>query len=701
MQSLEHSSCRCGTAKRVGVAARWLVSAFLVAGCNFTDFSKTSAPEIDAGPFAEPACLNSGSLGDAGVTPVAHWTFNRSVEDGQWLQDDLNAHPLVAAADDADAGVAAPAKYPRINGEGQSLMLDGHQFLRGDPTTVGDRFDELYGDSANGQFTLSAWISVPARAFTSDGSSITWPILSTLSDNQNCNGYQIDLRFQKPSTDSDWATSKPELVLSYQSLGSECTLLSLHAPLDVPSWATGIGRWHHVAGTRAKVGPDRWQLALYWDGNLVRQQDPFVPLEATSSSGGERALYIGASATNATSAEQTKFREYIDDVAIFDKPLTEQQLADFVLESTTRPGPSNCRWRASEQWDKATAFDASYTEWSPLSTPEALSATIRDHDWGAGALDARILPIRNLQGYDKARLRATIPSDKAFQFTLASGDSYCTWVYMGKGKGTYEIDLHHPVNCVSSDCGFDFKQVDRASVTSEWAIPADSAGDAVVPGKRAEGDEPLTVTGLEFVPATGTREDFTAYGGVEGPLGHCWRLQAYEPESSAQWSQREDVTWGNSVSASLVGERFSGARVVADFGDRPLDISNCTDIVVQHDLTPFDDTTQSYAFIIQDEVGSWRSYLVGSKATSTTVKLDSDANASSDGSSPNSLPTSNFDKFPKWHGDSTSGLNFRKIRLLGIQKPWGFSGRVTVNVTVKGMQFNNNGSPNCERAGVN
>jgi len=680
--SVVNSLCRCGTRKRVGVAIRLLMFAALVTGCNFTDFSKTST--------AEPACLEPSVISGAGVSPVAHWTFNGAVDAGQWLRDDANGHPLVASADDvADAGVAASAPYPHINGEGQSLSLDGHQFVRSDPAAV-DQFNDLYGTQFN-QFTLAAWVSVPARVFTSDGPApFTWPILSTLND--ACNGYQLAIRFLG-------LPAEPELVLSYQAsestdAGPLCMTLSLNAPIDVPSWATGTGRWHHVAGTLSQVGNGRTQLALYWDGKLIQLQGPLESLDAALSSipDGERALYIGASAPNAASAAQTKFNGYIDDIAIFNQSLTEQQLADFVLATTTRPGPSNCRWRASEQWD-TTASSPSSAQWSGASSPDSLTVNIDDQDWGAGALDARLIPPRDLQLYDKAYLNADVPTGQAFQFTLASGDNSCTWVYLGTGSNRYTIDLTQPTNCVSSTCEVDFHRVDRASVTSEWAIPHDDLLE------RTQGKQSFIVRGLEFSPANGALPDWSAYGGVIGPLGYCWRLQAYEPDTSAKWNQGS-VLWSSSVSAILTGPTYSGTRLVADYGERPLDILNCKSIALEATLDRTSGSTSSYAFVIQDVYGSWRSYNLSQDPNVSVYNVgDLSISSSSSDNSSQTKTTSNFDGFPKT-------LDFRKVRLLGIQKPWGSNGpRSEYNATVKGLRFfdgiNGTGAPNCERAGVN
>src|SRR5512142_2043711 len=120
-------SGRCDTGKRARCASTLarvgLASALslVTAGCNFTDFSKTKPiPTPDAGLVPEPACLKSIALSDAGITPVALWTFDNKQNGGEWL-DNQGAHALAPAADPAADAGATLADYPRINGDGQSL----------------------------------------------------------------------------------------------------------------------------------------------------------------------------------------------------------------------------------------------------------------------------------------------------------------------------------------------------------------------------------------------------------------------------------------------------------------------------------------------------------------------------------------------------------------------------------------------------
>ncbi len=663
--------CAASTLASV-VRARLATVSFATAGlataCSFPDFSKTSPPPD--GPVVEPACLRSNELLDAGMpAPIAHWTFNEAQTDGHW-PDRNGMYPLVARADESPGAVVPQlAAGPRINGEGQSVNLDGHQYLRAVTTA-----DELLPE----QFTIAAWISLPARAFTSDGVPFAWPILSTLGDDQHCDGYQLEIRF-------GGAPNDPELVLSHQvgvTTGdagtSECQVSSLHAPLEVPSWATGAGRWHHVAGTLAQLGNGRAQLALYWDGKRIQLQDPLEspPEGAKPSQAGERVFVVGASALDAESAAQTKFTGYVDDVAIFDKPLTEQELKQFVLGSTTRPGPSNCRWRASEQWDKQTAFKPSYTTWLSSSS-EALSVEIDDQDWGAGALDARIEPPRDIQLYDRAYLEGDFPKGQGFQFTLASGDNYCTWTYLGRGADTYEIDLTRPVSCVSTTCQVNFHRVDRASVTSEWTIPGD--------GNREPGIETFIVRRLEFALAKGAPPGWTSCGGVYGLLGYCWRLQAYEPETMAHWRQKTAL-WSDSMSATLTGPTNSGTRVMADFGERGLDIENCERASIDALLAPTGSGSMKYALAVQDVHGSWLSYDLRQDPNTGEYHVDNFDNPSSKSES-----DQKFERFPQ--------IDKRRIRLLGLQKPWGYPGSLEIgslDVTIRNLSLLPVG---CERPG--
>ena len=146
-----------------------------------------------------------------------------------------------------------------FNGEGQSIQLDGHQFAL---YAALDDSNTLFPE----QFTISAWLSLPASEVSAPGNafSVIWPIVSTLGGSGRCGGYQLDIRVEDPAIG-------PELVLSYQfepagDAGAACNSHELIYPIDNPSWAWGIGRWHHAAGTYTQVGVNEATLALYWDG---------------------------------------------------------------------------------------------------------------------------------------------------------------------------------------------------------------------------------------------------------------------------------------------------------------------------------------------------------------------------------------------------------------------------------------------------
>lgn len=684
--------CRCGTGPS-GCGALIAACSALVGACSFTDFSGTTPPDPNV---REPACPAWASdAGDLPVaTPVAHWSFNSGSSNGSWT-DVLGRHALIASnADPLNAGGVQSAAHPRINGEGQSIAFGGQQHLQSADAAEPDLFSDA--------LTLSVWLSLPTRAFSSDHPyPLFWPLISAMSPASECRGYELGLRYLG-------ADQKPELVFTYQRPSdgdagiSECLLQSLSAEIEVPSWATGTGRWHHAASVSTVDAEGRRRTDLYWDERLVRSQSPLEPEVATSMDGSVELtrLMLGASPILWAGAKSTVFTGYLDEVAVFNQALDAAQLARFTADSTTRLGPANCRWRAIESWDE-TKFDASTADWSPGSTPQNLSLAINDYDWGAGAIDAQLAAPKNLQLYSKAVLRADIPNDRAFQFTLASGDSYCTWAYLGRGDAEYEIDLRHPLNCVSTSCELRFDHVDRASVTSEWSIPDDSSARSTNANPRREGPETFTIRGLDFVVAR-DQPSWAGYGGARGPMGWCWRLQAYEPQTNARWAQTADQ-WSTSISAFLNGPTYSGTRIVADFGERPLDISHCQSISVTATVEPRG-LNSKHALVIQDVYGSWVNWNIVAEKSPFVFALTNPSISSATelysalSPSPVALsgkPTSNFANFPPV-------MRLDKVRLIGIQKPWTDNERNDYQVTISNVEFQGpDGRPGCEIPGSN
>ncbi len=155
-------------------------------------------------------------------------------------------------------------------------------------------------------------------------------------------GYQLDLRWNAGDTN-------PSLVFSYgyqaqTDADNECQINKLEYPLILSNSAGyagwGMGRWHQIAGTYVKDSSTNLAtLKLYWDGwngnqlasSVVQGAEAAPPIHYTDYS-----LYLGANGDNSQ-----RFTGYLDEIAVFNQPLSDRELADFLTKSTSRPAPAN------------------------------------------------------------------------------------------------------------------------------------------------------------------------------------------------------------------------------------------------------------------------------------------------------------------------------------------------------------------------
>ncbi len=629
---------------------RGAILCVLAVGCDYADYTKL---ELD-----EPAC--AGVLLEPGdeVAAALHFTFDTEVEESGPFWDEAHAHSLLT-----EPGAARLSANTRIDGKGRSLELSGHQYARYEPQS---KEDPLQAQDV----TLSAWIALPSLGIPAGE---VWPILSTLVSEDACSGYELALR-RGPELAS------PELGFWYRVPTEDgCATQSLVLPLQLPSWALGVGRWHHVAASFARAGESEGLVTLYWDTEPLAANGTRLDGVLTL---GEPILYVGTNGQNAQLPEAARFTGWLDELAFFPEALRSSQIRDFALRNTTRPGPAGCRWRALETWDEV-ATKPSVATWDPeQSSVDSLVIRFDDRDWGQGVLEALLFPAKDLRLYERVVLDATIPADKAFQFTLGSGDASCTWVKQGEGRGRYTLDLTRPTNCLSSRCEAPLGPVDRARLATEWAIPWNHRDE------RSQGEQSFGLTSLGFTPNQAPAAALPSYGGALGPRGWCWRLQAYEPESSAWWTPAEPPSF-DAISVVLSGAANSGPRVVADFGEELLDLSGCVKVEIAAEFEASADVP--YSFVVQDSAGSWRSWDLSRPRAENLYEvpnLDS-PDHSSGIDDPNRTP--NFDQFPEL-------LALTRVRLLGIQKPWQFDGDRRVVVTDVTF-FDAEGNPGCERPG--
>ena len=573
--------CRCPTWTSLFVIAGTSFAVLETNGCSFADYSKSSTQSSTL----TPACAESSVIAaDAGAPEglVAQWSFDdKRGSDPPWL-DSQEQRKLTLKPD----GSIPVAALTRLNGHGNALLLDGNTFVQS------DNDETLFPDpSAGSGFTISAWISLRLEDFKPATTSATriWPIVSTLGKAEDCGGYQLDVR-SEPNVDG------PILAFSYEypagDAGATCSPPNvLKVPLRTPSWSWGFGRWHHVVATYTMLDHDQAALALFWDGARLATDTPASSTYDGSITFTDHTLYVGSNGRVAASTDGTSnYKGHIDDVSLFNRPLSDNEISIFSLASSTYPGPSNCRWNALEQWD----FDAgSLSTWNPIPTPASATLGVNDLDWGAGFLSARLIPEKDLGLFDTAYLTADVPLDgrgkaRPFVFSIAAGDDACNWVIQANGPDKYVIDLRNPSFCVSTSCSFKTDRVQWARVSSDWA--------------SAEGSFDIKVTRLEFdTTRSPDLEEQLPLGGAIGPEGWCWRPQAYDPATLASWLGPSEPSLA-AVSATLSGRTNTTVRLAADFGDQLLDLTNCRRVEVDADLPVLDPSF--FVFVLSDAYGA-------------------------------------------------------------------------------------------------
>lgn len=639
--------------------------------------SGTACPG-DAGTICEPACTVVTNV-DGGYPDslVAHWTFDGDA--GAWLESDKGVHTLTLSpgAQDSDMRYSKA----RINGNGNSLSLNGSQFAM----YAGSNIDAA---AASG-FTVSAYISMEWLGLDDAGAPSTrvMPIVSTMTSD-SC-GYQLDLRWEQ-------GDSNPSLAFSYgyqtgSNLGDVCQINELEYPLQlspVPAgdgW--GMGRWHQVAGSYIRSGSDgSATLKLYWDGKRVANEIGQAAKAAPPISYTDYKLYVGTSADNSQ-----WFKGYIDEIALFSQPLSDAELGNFLTQSTSRPGPGQCRWSAQELWDRY-APDASTASWQSDSNIEQAHVLVDDNDFGAGLLRASLVPAKDLRLYSRAYLDANLQKDKAFAFAVSNGYDSCQWLVLGvAGRQTYPIDLSKPGACYTSGCEFKPDRVDSVSIATEWVTPVMTSATPNNP-IRSPGTDNITVYSVVFEYATNPTADWSNYGGAIGPNGWCWRPLAYDLAAKAVWASDPSV---GSVSANLTGLAASSTRVTADFGSQPYRLPKNACVLIDADSN-WDNRLSdgTLAFVINDLAGSWGSWdvvlpLSGSPGPCMMQLTEAGRYYSSTN---HATP---FDNFP-------DTVDLDQITYLGFQKPYNYDTSVkgAVEVTIRSITINPDDGKNCATYGI-
>ncbi|HEY5959334.1 MAG TPA: LamG-like jellyroll fold domain-containing protein, partial [Polyangiaceae bacterium] len=359
------------------------------AGAPFTGTAFQCPRDDSPDALCEPAGVSRFDMGPVPM-PLAHWTFNPSATSDGW-QAEGSILGLVPSLSDPPELI----EYPRIDGQGGSVRMRGAKYAEVTNMT--------WPQAPNG-FAVSIWISLEHTTWKKFidpiDQTFSWQILSNHSVTNSaadCSEFQLDLRRVVQQGDF-------ELVFSCTGIDSAKPYELRYSLGDHPSWTWQTGSWHHIAVTH-RTDVRRATNELYWDEKKVASATIPVTSPLSSSLNQTSTLYVGA-ATNSGAAD---FTAYLDELAVFDRPLSEHELNSFILNSTTREGPSNVRWRAGETWDDTVNPAHSKTEWSVDDTnASAVSVKIDDQDWGAGVIQAVLPAALPLKRYRNARLEASI-----------------------------------------------------------------------------------------------------------------------------------------------------------------------------------------------------------------------------------------------------------------------------------------------------
>jgi len=632
----------------------------------------------DSGLLCVPACTDVPSEDNGfSASPVAHWTFDQPNSDtskGLTLYDESDTYALSLHPD-----TSAPheGELIRINGQGTSIYLDGHNYYAADGSAQ--------VPSIQNGGTIAALISLSHDTLpTPDaGAATIWPIISTISTNDNCSGYQLDIRID--------ADKGLEIAFSYAydspDASSDCKTASLALPVNRPSWAWNTGHWHHVAATYMPQGHQA-RVALYWDSDSPSAKISDVAWFDGRMPEYVSTLYVGTNANEANDSSHQRFKGNIDEISIFNSPLEQIELAQFSVKATTVAGPSGCRWQATESHQDGVDAGVSTAQLGDHDTNH-VQVQIHDEDWGAGAVAARLASPgtgKNLTRYSAILLtadgmNAADTPNGAFEFSLSAGDDSCTW-YVAANRtntNTYRIDLGNPDYCQSTSCQFAIKNVEWAAIRSIWEYPPSLA-------TKATNQLGYAINRLDLAMG-GSPIDPTRYGGVPGPNNWCWRTQAFQAKFDAKSSFDADAGLANSGSndkalhAILSGNKASGSAIVADFGDDTLDLSTCS-VVLDATLDPPENMPDpAYpALILQDSSGSWAQWTWDGTPVTSSDAHNQEPYAGI-------WPWQPYLYFPRFDRS--------KVTLLAIQKTWQWNG--TANLTVNGVRFvDNNGNGNCE-----
>lgn len=614
----------------------WLIAAFLLlpfSGCE-------GRATTDTLPWSCNETCNSCPQTPEPAGLAGFWRFDDSALEGVWQSADGSALNWFDCDERGGEWVAGNLSghvcgNERLGGLGGSLRLQSNGYVEAG----------LPKDLEQGSLTLTAWVSL----LRSTGQRIT--VVSVV----------------RPSCQSAWlsletADSLHRVILSVEkpvSGSDECVVEERTANLPSGFFDWGLGNWYHVAA----VVDSGDEHALFVDGSPAKMS---AATRHTSTPATRGIVAIGADPTGTEA-----FSGYIDDVALFSRALTSDELETFVTESTSV--------RSDGQYWTAWSASGSTASWKNdcrlpdlEESHEGAAVMVQNGYWSAGGVSTRVSTGHKINRLKKVTLVADIPDEEGFDFSLGSAHNAerCTWHASGTGKNRYEFSLDDVKHCdcpSSCDCSF---PVEEARIGSRW----DENGALEFSVCRVEFEwEPVDqddIDGLTLGP-----------GGMRGLNDWCWRPISYHEGASVHLDAER--TNQEQTVGTLGGGNRETAYLAADFAEgAPGDAYQLCDLSKADHITLQADMPNGFAYQLRladyNGIGlEWsRSWAPDPDHPEETFKL-CDAEVTGDakcGRGDDPIP----------HKGRSADL--RQIRYLGIQKSFELtSGEATI--TIKSIDF--------------
>ena len=545
---------------------------------------------------------------------VAFWRFDDGSTGGDWSKDLQGKMSLF--------GPKGMLVEDRLGGNGHGALFVGEDAAMG--SSVPGTLD------VSGDLTLAAWVSLPedwlAAPEGCEDQERALEIVSVVSEEHGQTRLEI----------LHVVGAAPLLRVSVDTEAGERETCA-ELPSQFGHW--GRGRWYHVAGTTG-TSP-----TLYVDGEPVAQVRCPVAERAYAS----HPVSIG----QLVASDGCDFGRLLDDVALFQPPLTAGQFPGFLLRSRAVFGPDG-------RWWSVQGVEGSVAEWqcgAAYSPDEGgLQAYFDNKPWSAPRLLVDVDPAP-IQAFRGAVLRANVPVGEPFELELEGEERnhYCVWPALGRGDDEYEFLAEDVGWCeCPGQCPCDF-MVGRASIESRWDTSSRyrvSAFDIDFDFQSASG------SGQASLAKTPPRSlDI---------LDWCWRPVAYEPTAHARLGPSSarntfEAHLGAYPSDEVLGTLEGASQLTAFLGadfvgmGAFLNIEECNRVHVEADVEP---SGVRYSLRLVDAYG-----VVSEVKTEGEPEVEIDLKGAQTWSPPQVRELGKLD---------ASQVEFTPtmVRFVGIQKPW-------------------------------